>query len=138
MIRREEGLIEIFNRIKDNRLVLGLVSFQRSPTNPIDFTVMPSLFMLEGTDIIVTPSKRGPNVYPARRQLEVTLELVTSSSVNIRALLLQLRVVVLTDTVVAQNTFIQELRAEGPNGYGIPDVLGMRLVLGLMYTDEGV
>jgi hypothetical protein len=34
-------------------------------------------------------------------------------------------------------TMLSELRAEGPSGYGLPDVEGIRLILGLSYTDDG-
>ena len=33
---RETALVEIYNRISDNKTVLGLNGFKRSPTRPID------------------------------------------------------------------------------------------------------
>jgi hypothetical protein len=148
MNNREDGLLEIYERIKSNRTELGLTSFKRTPTEPINDKDMPCLIMLEGNDNIVTHSSKTNAGYPVRRALEVTLELITSKSTDIKAMLRNLRKVVFTERgsdppfyngrlcANDRTGFIQESRTEGPNGYGLPDVLGMRLVLDLVYTDE--
>ena len=57
---------------------------------------------------------------------------------DIKKLYRNVRSVVLADNpIVADNTFIREIRTEGPNGYGLPNVIGMQLVLAMFYTDEG-
>ena len=148
MNNREDGLLEIYERIKSNRTELGLTSFKRTPTEPINDKDMPCLIMLEGNDNIVTHSSKTNAGYPVRRALEVTLELITSKSTDIKLMLRNLRKVVFTERgsdppfyngrlcANDRTGFIQESRTEGPNGYGLPDVLGMRLVLDLVYTDE--
>ena len=148
MNNREDGLLEIYERIKSNRTELGLTSFKRTPTEPINDKDMPCLIMLEGNDNIVTHSSKTNAGYPVRRALEVTLELITSKSTDIKAMLRNLRKVVFTERGSdppfynarlfsdGRPALIQENRTEGPNGYGLPDVLGMRLVLDLVYTDE--
>ena len=102
--------------------------------------------MSEETDSVLEHSKRNKTGYPAKRVLEVVLEIVVSDTTNIKQLYLDMRRVVFTERgsdplvfnpVLAQNTFINENRTEGPTGYGLPDVLGMRLVLDLVYTDNG-
>ena len=147
MNNREDSLLELYERIKDNRISLGLTSFKRTPTNPIQDSDMPCVIMLEGIDNIIEHSKRSNSGYPVKRALEVTLEIITSKSTDIKSLLRNLRKVVFTERgtdppvynarlISAERTgFIQEDRTEGPTGYGLPNILGMSLVLNLVYTD---
>lgn len=146
MINRETGLVEIYNRVKTARTDLGLTSFRRTPTEAIVQEDCPCVFMHEGVDTIIEVSSRSGLGYPAKRSLEVVLELVTSSDIDIRQLLLNLRAVVFSvdgsdpkipNPIIGDNCFINENRTEGPNGYGLPDILGMSLVLDLIYTDNG-
>jgi len=140
MIRREEGLVEIYNRIKTERVALGLKAFKRTPTKPIDENSLPCIFMSEGIDEVVDHSSRSTTGYPCKRNLEVTLEIVTDRDTDIKQLYTDVRSVVFTGGVIVadNNTFIREIRTEGPTGYGLPDVLGMQLVLVLVYTDAGI
>jgi len=138
--KRELGLLEIYDRIKaaKDSGVLSIKSFQRSPTIPVNEVDLPCVFMVEGDDEIVKRSSRNPLGYPAERNLEVILELVARGSADIRKLYKDLRVAVLKDgAIVTTNTFIREIRTEGPTGYGLPDVLGIRFVLSLTYMDDG-
>lgn len=146
MINRDEGLTEIYERIKANRTVLGIKTFKRMPTTPVKDEQLPCIFMMEGVDNIVQHSTRNKTGYPAKRVLELRLELVTNRSTDIKQLYLDLRRTIFTvrdsnpvlyNPVIAKNTFISENRTEGPNGYGLPDILSMSLVLDLVYTDNG-
>ena len=144
---REDALVEIYNRVKDNRTELGLTSFKRTPTAPISDSDMPCLLMLEGNDGIVSSSSKTNTGYPVRRVLEVTLELVTDGDTDIKSMLRDVRRVVFTqrdtdpplyDAKLLPNNrtgSISENRMKGPDGYGLPNVLGMSLVLDLVYTD---
>ena len=148
MDNREDSLLELYERIKVNREDLGLASFKRTPTVPIADTNMPCVVMLEGTDNIVAHSSKNSAGYPVRRALEVTLELITTKDTNIKTMLKDLRRIAFTERgtdppaysarlVPKERTgFIQESRTEGPTGYGLPNVLGMSLVLDLVYTDD--
>jgi hypothetical protein len=149
---REDSLLEIYERIKVNKDLLGLVSFRRTPTEPVDAVDMPCVFMLEGADSIIEYSSRSSVGYPVRRTLEVTLELIVSKSKNgdtdIKSKLRALRRAVFAERdsdPVAYNPrllpkgrtgVINESRTEGPTGYGLPDILCMSLVLDLVYTDN--
>jgi hypothetical protein len=138
MQNREAGLQTIYDRIYQSRDTLGLKGFKRSPTRPIDEKYLPCVFMIEDVDEVIEISQRNTLGYPMRRQLEVVLEIVSDSSYDIKKLYREVRSVVLAgDPVVADNTFIREIRTEGPTGYGLPNMLGMRLVLSMFYTDEG-
>lgn len=146
MINREAGLLEIYNRIKADRVTLGITSFKRIPTAPSEFSDLPCVFMLEGVDVVIKASARSNHGYPCTRNLEVPLELVTKDSTDIKTLYLGLRRTVFKEigsdppvynAIIANNTFINENRTEGPMSYGLPDILVMRLVLNLIYTDNG-
>ena len=139
MINREAGLVEIYDRIYAQRDTLNLKAFKRTPTIAVDESFLPCIFMMEGTDEVIEHSSRNQTGYPCRRALEITLELVTDGSPTIKQIYTDVRTVVCDGVVVVadNNTFIREIRTEGPTGYGLPDVLGMRLVLALVYTDNG-
>ena len=139
MKNREDGLLELYNRIYTAKNELGLKGFKRSPTKPVDEEFLPCIFMVEDVDEIIDHSSRNQTGYPCKRVLEVTLEIVSDREADIKKLYRDVRTVVFADGVVVADdqTFIREIRTEGPTGYGLPDVLGMRLVLALVYTDKG-
>jgi len=145
MINREVGLNELYERVRDKRTTIGVTSFKRTPTNPITESDMPCIFMLEGIDNIINPSKRNATGYPARRLLEVIFELVTDEKTDIKTMYLEMRKALFTDITsgqfnprIADNVFMGENRTEGPLGYGLPDILSMRLILDLVYTDNSL
>ena len=138
MVNRELALVEIYDRIKAARVVLGLNSFNRAPSPPLDPSKFPCVSMFEGADEVIKVNSRGVSIYPARRLMEVVLELSTSDETDIKALYQDVRNVVLGSPVLLADTFISELRTEGPVGYDIPNTQGMRLVLALVYTDSGL
>jgi len=140
MIRREEGLLELYKRVKDEREALGLMAFKRTPTMPINEDKLPCVFMIEGPDEITKYASRGQTGYPVDRVLEVTFELVSNRDLDIKTLYRGVRSAIFVGGIVVadKSTFIREIRTEGPTGYGLPDVTGMRLVLALRYTDDGV
>lgn len=138
MERRETALEVIYQRVKAQRETLGLKGFERTPTKPIGEYALPCIFMAEDVDEPVTVNSRSPEGYPMRRKLEVVLEIAAERSYNIKQLYRDVRKVVFTGGVnVADDSFIREIRTEGPTGYGLPDVIGMRFVLALSYTDDG-
>ena len=139
MLRREEGLVEIHARLVAARDTIGLKGLKRSPTTPIDEKYLPCVFIIEDTDIIMKESGRSSHGYSTKRLLEVTLEMIASKESDIKLLYRVVRSAVFEGGIIVadNNTFIREIRTEGPTGYGLPDVLGMRLVLALSYTDDG-
>jgi len=151
MIKKEAALLEIKSRIKTVKDSLGLVTFVRTPTVPVDAQEMPAIFMIEGVDHITKYGSRKPTGYPAKRVAEVVIELITSkkdsdgNDVDIKSMYRTVRSTIMInvnpllkeDGSPDPTVFIREARTEGPSGYGLPDVVGMRLVLELFYTDEG-
>jgi hypothetical protein len=72
--------------------------------------------------------------------LEVTLEIVSGRDADIKSLYRKVRSAVFDGGVVVadDNTFIREIRTEGPVGYGLPDVTSIDFVLLLSYNDAGI
>ena len=147
MEQREVGLLQIFERIKAEKTVIGLTTFKRTPTVPVQEKDLPCVFLIEGVDRITKPNSRSPHGYPARRVLEVTVELIVDKKTEIKAMYKKLRSAVFKklnsnppvyDPILEDEVFIVENRTEGPTGYGLPDIKGMRLVLDLIYTDGGL
>lgn len=143
MIDREAGLVEIYERLKANRVTLGVKTFKRNPTEPIVAEDLPCIFMIENDDVIIKRSSRKITD-PKTRKLDTSIELVTSDDVDIKTLFLAVRKVIFTErdsdpaeysTRVTDTAFIDENRTEGPLGYGLPNVLGMALHLDLVYKD---
>ena len=134
---REESIVEVEKRIKDARVALGLMTCKRSPTSAINSNHCPAVIIVEGPDNIIKKSSRGTSIYPARRGLELVLEIVTTLGYDVKKLYRDVRSVVLQNPVVADNCYIEEIRTEGPDGYDLPDIQGMRLILLLTYTDQG-
>jgi hypothetical protein len=149
MENRELGLNEMYERIKLARTELGLVSFRRIPTRPSELSDLPCVFMLEGVDRITKRSTRGGLGYPATRVMEVPFESVVNKrgSISVKTLNQGLRQAIFKirgsdpaeySSSIAENTFIQENRTEGPLSYGLPDIEVMRLVIDLTYIDGGL
>ena len=100
MKNREDGLQEIYDRIYAARTQLGLNGFKRTPTKPIDEEFLPCIFMIEDVDEIVAHSSRSSTGYPAKRMLEVTLEIITDRKTDIKQLYTDVRTVVFGGGVI--------------------------------------
>lgn len=148
MDSRELGLVEVYERIKAKRSEIGLLTFKRTPTKPLDPKNTPLCVMLEDEDNIIKRSSRGVSPYPAVRRLEVHLEIICNETTHqVKPMYSLLRKAVFTnrdainpqiDFRVAKGVTVSESRSEGPYPYGVPNLIGMRLILNLEYTDEGV
>ncbi len=150
MIKKEEALLSIKDRIETVKDSLGLVTFVRNPTVPVELSEMPAVFMIEGVDQINKYSPRSPTGYPAQRVAEIVVELITAEKINnvpvdiklmyrtIRsAIMINANPLLLENGKPDPTVFMREARTEGPNGYGLPDVSGMRFIMELFYTDKG-
>lgn len=147
----ELALDEIKLRIKEVKDDMGIKVFKHTPTTPFSKGDLPGLAMLEGNDPIAKWANRSRHGYPAIRQLELILEIIVNKkkTPDIKDLYKKLRKGVflertdptiteeIINPIVAEGAFIRENRKEGPIGYGLPDINVMRLVLDLLYTDDG-
>ena len=150
---RTEALETIKARFARDRELLGLKSFEWNSNSPISKTNVPCVYMFEGRDEIEKHDQRSVLGYPARRNLEINIEIVAKNDRNaagVKALLQLVKRTIFCDRtgsgsdivwtpnpVVAKNSFIRELRIKGPGTYEVPELVGIKLVVGLWYTDLG-
>lgn len=150
---REISLDEIESRIVRDKDILGLVSMNRNSNNPIGKQSVPAIYMFEGRDVIENYTQRDPLGYPLRRHLEINIEIVAKAdrkAKGVKKLLSLVRRSVFCDRtgegenmvwtpkpLVAKNSLIRELRIKGPGTYEVPELVGIKLVVGLWYTDNG-
>lgn len=149
---REQALTEIANRIKRDRDVLELKTFRWNNNNTSDKEEVPIVYMFEGDDKIINHSNRNKIGYPARRELEVEMEIVVKKDKTLlKSIYKKLRRAIFCEredsenliiwkpnNVVAKNCFIVEKRIKGPGTYEIPELIGIKMTLGLSYTDNGI
>lgn len=136
---RNQGIAVLKQRLKDSKDSLGLKTFAETPGATIDPTsdTLPAIILIKGPDSVDKRSSRRSS-YPARRIFEVTLEMVTPLEYDIESWYRSVRTVVLeSDGRLLNGVYIEESRAEGPSGYDIPGIQGMRLVLSMVYIDSG-
>lgn len=147
MDKRDQSLIELKERLRLRKDEIGIVSFKETPSGEISPDKLPCVLMEEGVDSIIEHSGRKKSGYPARRILEVSFEcIVNSKSVSPRNFCKDVRRCLFlekgSDTQininVAELSFIKENRMEGPFGYGLPNINGMKLILDLIYIDDGI
>lgn len=146
MKRRIDSCDVIFNRIKTDRVSIGLKTFRKVPTTQAKVEDMPICFMNFGKDSIIKKSSRSSefkNRYGDVRSLEVVLEIIANKSDNVFSIYQKVRESVLSDIhplkidgVADQSTFMVEDRTEGPIGYGLPDVEAIIFVINLVYLDK--
>ena len=150
---RTEALETIKARFVRDRELLGLKNFEWNSNNPISKVNVPSVYMFEGRDEIEKHDQRSVLGYPARRNLEINIEIVAKNdrhAAGVKALLQQVKRTIFCDRtgsgddivwtpnpIVAKNSFIRELRIKGPGTYEVPELVGIKLVVGLWYTDLG-
>lgn len=150
---RTLSLEEIKRRILRDKDILGLKTFNWNTNSPISKLNVPSIYMFEGRDVIKDYADRTPLGYPAKRHLEINIEVVTKidrNAAEVKALLQKVRRSVfcnrsgeegnyiwIPNQIVADNSRILELRTKGPGLYEVPELVGIKLVIGLWYIDYG-
>lgn len=151
---RELGLTVIKQRLIDDKEYLQLKTIKRNSNDPISKVPMNAIFIFEGRDTITEHASKNFLGYPAKRMLEIDIEIITKNDrdgKSIKDLYQKVRRTVLCDRVVnidesityipnpilADNTAVRELRTLGAGLYDIPELIGMKLVLGLYYIDYG-
>lgn len=149
---RELGMDKIKQRLIADKDVLGLKSLKRNSNDPISKSEMNAIYIFEGRDTITEHASRGFLGYPAKRLLEVDVEIITKNNRDgtaIKTLYNNVRRAVFCDKIIdtnttyvpnpilADNVAIRELRTLGPGLYDVPELIGIKLVLGLIYIDNG-
>ena len=139
MINRELGMDEVEKRIKPLYNSLSLKKVMRHPSKAVDENDLPCVLIMEGDDEIVKRSGRDYLGYGCLRSLDVIVECWDFvESGDVRNIYEAVRTAVLANKgTLLQGVMIRENKAVGPFNLGIPNVLGMRVVFGLTYKDDG-
>jgi len=135
---KQAGLNEIYSRIKNARIEMGIKSFKWShETTEIDGKKLPCVFMGCGDDYIVEYNARSYLGYPAKRTALIYIELVCRDGLDIEAIYGLLKSKILSSFSVSNTGFIREIKTSGPYNYNMPGIKAMVLTLGLNYIDAG-
>lgn len=149
MDERDQALAEIKERLRSRKDLIGINYLKEVPSGELDPNKVPAVLIIEGSDSILKSSGRSSSGYPAKRVLEVTFEcIVNSKTISARTFCKEIRKAVFYDryvegvedrinTKIVDNVFIAENKTEGPFGYGLPNINGMRLIIDLVYNDNG-
>lgn len=137
-MNREAGMLVLYNRIKDSKESLGISTFRRTPSIPVELDDLLCIYMVAGVDRIIKPVSRNPLGYPARREVEIVMELINLDSFDFITFYTSFRSAVLTSSKLTDDCFVRETRTVGPVSYNhIANVVGMQMILAMSYTDEG-
>jgi len=148
MSQLDDAIAEVKSRIKAVKDTAGLKKYRNVPTRPFSEDDLPAVAIMEGNDDIVKRNSRNPQGFPFKRESELIIEVVAAKEdengdpVDIKNIYRIVRASVLQNPwLVAPTSSIEgvpavEMRKEGPMAYGLPGILSMRLVLGIMYQDD--
>jgi len=145
---REQGIDIIKQRIIEDKDILGLKSIKRNSNQPVNKNKLNAIYIFENEDIITKHASNDFLGYPARRMLELEIQLISQNDRDgkgIKDLFLKLRRTVLCkkendiyipEPTLIDNVFVRELKTIGAGTYEIPELIGMKMILGLHYIDN--
>jgi len=138
MEQRILGMNEVGRRCRPLYNSLSLKGVIRLPDKSIDESDMPCVLIMEGDDKIIKYANRDFLGYPCNRSLNVIVECWDYSTGDVRNIHKEVRKAVLADKgILLSGVIIREQQTIGPFNLNIPNVLGMRIVFNMNYTDEG-
>lgn len=143
MIEKEQSIDVMKNRLG---ALDEFASFKLNPTIPFEAEDLPGISIIEGPDGKIKSSSRGHGNVGDKRLAEIIIEWAVTEDhdPSIKELNKKIRKAILENPfpIIDQTTgkpklglFWRESHFEGPMGYGLPGVYGMRLILELYYTD---
>ena len=146
---KEQSIVEIENRILNAKSLIGLKAFYRNNDILISKENVPCVKLIEGNDEIKEYSSRGNAGYPARRLLEIDVQIISidqnDRGASIKNLFLIVRRAIFCVKVdgayvptpsLARNSYIREIRSVGPLPYETQGLIGIVLTIGLNYVDD--
>lgn len=147
MEKRFLACANLSERVKDNRVSIGVKSLFVTPTSVIKEENCPAIVMTYGDDEIQKFQQRGsiPTVNHSNiRMLRIEVHIIAPISVKIEDLFLNLRKFVFSDIYPIKldngendsSVRLFELGSNGPYGYGnVPNMKVFDLFIGLQYPD---
>ena len=151
--RRENAIVEIENRILRDRQILNFKNFHRNFNDPSIFNSenMPGIYILEGDDIVKKHAERDVFGYPMWRLLELEIEIIVKierdkgKSIKDFTKMVKKSIfcekeneIYIAKNLETDNTFIREIKTIGPNIYNVPDLIGMKIIIGLNYMEQSL
>jgi hypothetical protein len=142
---RKAASFELFNRIKAAKDFIGLKSFKVGPAEVPAHDMVPQCVMVFGEDRPIKKSARSANGFPQDRVAELFFDIIDVPSSDLETKIKEVRNKVMSDTHpvkdelgnVVVSCFISESMFVGPIPFGVPGLSAIRLVLELVYSDDG-
>lgn len=148
---RDKSLTKIYERIKRDRIELGIKSIVWNKNTTVEKDNIPVIFMIESKDIIKKHDSRNKIGYPARRELEIEIAIAAKDKESLWDIYQKTRRAIfctredsiesitwVPNNLVEKNSFIVETRTNEPVTYKDPVAIGISLIINLSYVDYGI
>lgn len=148
MRKRNLSVDVLINRFRAHQEALGLETLKLNPNTEIYDADMPALVLTNGADIVVKESSRDIRGIPMIRSFLISAELIINRKNTDVDLLKQVCLMrdivlnkpyplVLDDGRPDRTTYFKEVSIDGPYSYRVAYIEGVRLMIGLIYEDNG-
>lgn len=148
MKKRSQSVDVLINRFREHQDDLGIKTLKLNPNTEIYDADMPALVLTNGIDIVLKETARNIRGIPMIRSFTLMAELIINRK-NTNMDLIQ-AVCLMRDILLEQpypltlddgrpdrTTYFRELGIEGPYSYRVAYIEGVKLMIGLIYEDNG-
>lgn len=148
MKKRNQSVDVLINRFREHQDDLGIKTLKLNPNTEIYDADMPALVLTNGIDIVLKETARNIRGIPMIRSFTLMAELIINRK-NTNMDLIQ-AVCLMRDILLEQpypltlddgrpdrTTYFRELGIEGPYSYRVAYIEGVKLMIGLIYEDNG-
>lgn len=148
MKKRKQAIDVLINRFREHQDDLSIKTLKLNPNTEIYDADMPALVLTNGIDIVIKETARNIRGIPMIRSFTLMAELIINrkntdldliqSVCLMRDILLdQPYPLFLDDGKPDRTTYFRELGIEGPYSYRVAYIEGVKLMIGLIYEDNG-
>ena len=148
MKKRSQSVDVLINRFREHQDDLGIKTLKLNPNTEIYDADMPALVLTNGIDIVLKETARNIRGIPMIRSFTLMAELIINRKNTdmdlIQAVCLMRDILLeqpypltLDDGRPDRTTYFRELGIEGPYSYRVAYIEGVKLMIGLIYEDNG-
>lgn len=148
MKKRNQSVDVLINRFREHQDDLGIKTLKLNPNTEIYDADMPALVLTNGIDIVLKETARNIRGIPMIRSFTLMAELIINRKNTdmdlIQAVCLMRDILLeqpypltLDDGRPDRTTYFRELGIEGPYSYRVAYIEGVKLMIGLIYEDNG-
>ena len=148
MKKRNQSVDVLINRFREHQDDLGIKTLKLNPNTEIYDADMPALVLTNGIDIVLKETARNIRGIPMIRSFTLMAELIINKKNTdmdlIQAVCLMRDILLeqpypltLDDGRPDRTTYFRELGIEGPYSYRVAYIEGVKLMIGLIYEDNG-